>query len=318
MKFAIGHILATSCCALATAASAQSSVTVYGRLNVSLENQKSGSNSAVWAEQNNSSRIGFKGVEDLGDGLKAGFQLESGLAPDSGTASSAFWGRQSEVNLGGSFGTIRLGNFFSEAYYATADWVSNHNHDTGTSSDALYAYLGRNGNKIAYRLPELAPGLRLEGAVSLTEGAANQDRNYDFAANYEVGGLQLGLGFEKADIATVDRSQVALRVFYTAGAFGAGGYVQRDKNAFGAGNRTNVRLSGMYTMGATEFHLNVGSAGKTGDIADSDARQFTVAVNYNLSKRTKVYAFYTKVDDGAAGLYGGDFRSVAVGLRHNF
>ena len=41
-------------------------------------------------------------------------------------------------------------------------------------------------------------------------------------------------------------------------------------------------------------------------------------LNYNLSKRTKVYTFYTKVNDGAAALYGGDFSSFAVGMRHNF
>ncbi|HEY8879644.1 MAG TPA: porin, partial [Roseateles sp.] len=46
--------------------------------------------------------------------------------------------------------------------------------------------------------------------------------------------------------------------------------------------------------------------------------QWTLAYNYNLSKRTKVYAFYTSVDDGAAKVYGGDFRSLALGMRHNF
>lgn len=310
-------------CALAiatvgTPAFAQSSVTAYGRLNLTIENQKAGTSSAKWVEQNNSSRIGFKGTEDMGGGLKAGFQLESGFSPDSGAAAATFWGRQSEVNLGGGFGTLRLGNFTSEAYYATADYVSNHNHDTGTSSDAFYAYLGRNTNKLAYRLPELTKGLSLEGAVSLAEGATNQEKNYDLAANLSLGDLQLGAGYEKADTVSTTKDQFALRAFYSMGAFGVGGYVQRDKNAYGAGSRTNVRLSGMYTAGATEFHLNVGSAGKTGSIADSSATQLTLGINYNLSKRTKAYAFFTKVDDGAAGLYGGDFKSTAIGVRHNF
>lgn len=50
---------------------------------------------------------------------------------------------------------MRLGNFISESYYATADFISNHNHDTGSSVDALYAYPARNINKIAYRTPSL-------------------------------------------------------------------------------------------------------------------------------------------------------------------
>ena len=297
-------------------AAAQSSATVYGRLNVTIENQKIGTNDAKWVEQNNSSRIGFKGSEDLGGGLKAGFQIEHGFSPDTGAAAATFWGRQSEVNLSGGFGTVRLGNFTSEAYYATADYVSMHNHDTGTSSDALYAYLGRNGNKVAYRLPGFVKDLSVEAAVSLGEGAANQEKNYDVAVNYAIGGLQLGFGYEQADTTTVSRDQFAVRAAYTAGPVTVGGYVQRDKNAFGAGNRTNVRLAGMYALGSSEFHLNVGSAGDTGD-ADNGAKQFTVGYNYNLSKRTKVYGFYTKLDDSAT-LYGGDFKSFALGLRHNF
>jgi predicted porin len=297
---------------------AQSSATVYGRLNVTIENQKIGTADAKWVEQNNSSRIGFKGTEDLGGGLKAGFQIEHGFSPDTGAAAATFWGRQSEVNLSSGLGTVRLGNFTSEAYYATADYVSMHNHDTGTSSDALYAYLGRNGNKVAYRLPGFVKELSVEAAVSLSEGAANQEKNYDVAVNYAIGGLQLGLGYEKADNATTTKNQVAVRAAYTAGPVTVGGYVQRDKNAFGAGNRTNVRLAGMYALGSSEFHLNVGSAGDAGSVADSSAKQFTVGYNHNLSKRTKVYGFYTKLDDSTAGLYGGDFKSFALGLRHNF
>lgn len=298
-------------------ASAQSSVTLYGRVNLSVESQKAGDTSRT-VLQNNSSRWGVRGTEDLGGGLKAGFNLESGWAADTGTANSVFFGRRSEVNVSGGFGTLRVGRFFSEAYFATADYVSNHNHDTGTSSDALYAYLGRDANKIAYRLPEFAKDLSIEAAVLLHEGVAGQKNNLDFALNYSTGPLQLGLGYELADTRSTKKNQVALRAYYSAGPFGFGGYVQRDKNAFGSGNRTNLRLSAMYTLDLNEFHVNVGSAGDTGQLQDSGARQLTLGYNYLLSKRTKVYGFVTRVNDGKAGLYGGDFRSVAVGLRHNF
>lgn len=324
--------LAAMLAVTAGSAYAQSSVSIYGRLNETVERitrtPTGGSSQSVWELRNNSSRIGFRGTEDLGGGLKAGFQIEHGFNPDTGVAATTFWGRQSELNLGGGFGLVRLGNFTSEAYYATADWVSNHNHDTGTSSDAFYAYLGRNRNKIAYRLPSFAEGLSVEGAVSITEGAARPDteKHYDFAVNYTVGGLQLGLGYESADnttvdpapLAVIDRSQVAVRAQYSAGPFTVGGYVQRDENAYGTGKRTNIRLSAMYAVDALEFHLNGGRAGKTGAIAESEANQFTVGVNYKLSKRTKVYGFVTQIKDGDAGLYGGDFRSVALGVRHNF
>ena len=295
----------------AGSALAQSSVTVYGRLNTTAEAVES---NGIKTKQlvNNASRLGFKGVEDLGGGLKAGFVLEHRFASDTGLAASTFWAGQSEVYLGGSFGTIRMGQFTSEAYFATADYVSLHNHDTGNSEDKLYAYLGNNGNKIAYRTPEIVKGLTAEAAVSAGEGRGN--RTWDGAINYSIGALALGLGYEKNG----ESNQVAVRALYDGGAFLLGGYIQRhDDNTLG--DRMIYRLSGAYIVGASEFHLNVGFADEYKRLSGSDATQWTVAYNYNLSKRTKVYAFYTEVDDskkisGTAG----DFNSIAVGVRHNF
>ncbi len=295
------------------AAMAQSSVTIYGRLNLTLESQDAnGVKTKVM--NNNSSRIGFKGTEDLGGGLKAGFVLESGMSPDTGAASSTFWGRQSEVNLSGGFGTLRLGNFTSEAYYATSDYIGMHNHETGTSSDALYAYVGRNINKVAYRTPEFVKGLTAEAAVSAGEGVAGRTRSYDFAVNYGVGPLHVGLGAEKNGNA----KQVAVSALYEFGSLIVGGLVQRDSNAYGSGNRTNFRGSVAYIVGASEFHVNVGKAGNYSNTADSGALQTTLGYNYNLSKRTKVYGYWTKVDAERNTGYASDYNSLALGVRHNF
>jgi predicted porin len=305
-------LLAAAATLLATGAFAQSSVTIYGRINVTAE--AIDRNGVETTELfSNASRLGFKGTEDLGGGLKANFILEHGFSVDTGTAASPFWGRQSEVNLQGSFGMIRLGNFTSEAYYATADYISMHNHDTGNSEDKLYAYIGRNNNKVAYRLPELAKGLSIEAGVSAAEGGGRSN-TADLAINYALGALQLGFGYEK----NADSNQFAVRALYEAGPFVFGGYVQQHDDAV-LGDHTLFRLSAAYNLGASEFHLNYGSAGEYSNLDGSDASQFTVGYNYNLSKRTKVYAFYTKVDD-AKGVYGtgGDFSSFAVGLRHNF
>jgi len=302
-----------------SAALAQSSVTLYGRVNTTVEHQKAG-DAKVNGLFNNSSRFGFKGVEDLGGGLKAGFQLESGFNSDDGASATRFFGRQSEVNLAGNFGMLRLGNFTAESYYATADYVSMHNHDTGSSSDALYAYVMRDVNKIAYRAPDLG-GLTLEGAVSLHEQATGGKNGFDLAANYNMGPVALGAGYTKLD----DANQFALRAVYSSGPFVVGGYYQRDENAFIAngGHRNTFRLAGAYMMGASEFHLNLGRAGSYKNVSDSAATQYTIAYNYNLSKRTKVYTYYTKVDNKAnagymTGAAGEDFSSFAVGVRHNF
>ena len=175
------------------AAFAQSSVTLYGRLNVTAEREKVGSAKAVYALENNSSRLGLKGEEDLGGGLKAGFILEHGFDPTTGTAAASFWGRQSEAYLSSKFGMVRIGNFGSEAQLATGDWVSMHNHDTGSSSDAFYAYVMPDANKIAYRTPTFG-GLTVDAAVALHEQAVGGKNAYDLAANYNLGALALGAG----------------------------------------------------------------------------------------------------------------------------
>lgn len=298
----------------AGSALAQSGINIYGRMNVSIERQKAGGDSLT-VMQNNASRVGFRGTEDLGGGLKAGFVLEHGFNIDTGTQSqSSFWARQSELNLSGGFGMVRLGNFISEAYFATADYISMHNHDTGTTYDRLYAYVGRNTNKLAYRTPDLG-GLTVEAAVSLKEATA--DNSFDLAANYNVGNLQFGAGYEKFG----DANQFALRALYSMNPFTFGAYVQRDEDGFGSGlgKRTTFRLAGMYTMGASELHATVGRAGDYDNLSDSAATQFVLAYNYNLSKRTKVYALYGKVSaDANAPADYQDRTNFGVGLRHNF
>jgi predicted porin len=299
---------------LGTSAFAQSSVTMYGRLNLTLESQKINGVTSKGL-YNNASRIGMKGSEDLGGGMKAGFQIEHGFNADTGSATqgaAGFWARQSEVNLSGGFGMVRLGNFTSEAYFATADYVSMHNHDTGSSSDAFYAYIGRNTDKVAYRTPDFG-GFTAEAAVSLRDVPTSTDRTIDLAVNYGAGPLHVGVGYEKNGSA----NQFAVSGLYEMGALTFGGYLQRDKNGYAAGDRTTMRVTGMYTMGSTELHANFGRAGDYSGVAgDSSATQVTFGVNQNLSKRTKLYGYLTKVSD--KGTIYGDFQSLAVGVRHNF
>jgi predicted porin len=307
-------IVAAVSAVAAGSALAQSSVTVYGRFNVTAESiERNGVKTKELI--NNASRLGFKGVEDLGGGLKANFMLEHRFSVDTGTVPNDFWAGDSYVGLSGGFGAVRLGRITSEAYYATADYISMNNHDTGTSADALYAYLGNNKNKIAYNTNSLG-GLVLHAAIGAGENGAPGSKVADVAATYDLGNLSLGFGYEKNNNSA---NQYAVRALYTAGDFVFGGYVQRDKNGYGAnfGNRTTFRLTGAYNVGNSEFHLGYGKAGDYSRIANSDADQLVVGYNYNLSKRTKVYGYYTKLDSSRNGPYG-DLSSLAVGLRHNF
>jgi predicted porin len=337
----------------ASAAMAQSSVNVYGRVNTTVEHQKIGSESRS-AMESNSSFIGFRGTEDLGNGLKAGFQLEGQFNSDDGSgAGGAFnFKRHSEVNLSGNFGTVRLGKFNVGSYLATADYISMHNHDTGTSADALYAYVFPEGNQISYRSPDFG-GVTAEFNYGFGEKAnrttalpgdgtnalavAGEHKGaFDASLNYNNGPLGLGLGYTRATtegLLDVKEQQLGLRASYSINALTLGAYYQyykADASATGINldtKRHAYRLAAMYTMGASEFHANVGRAqAYKGDLsgAKTAATQWTLGYNYNLSKRTKVYGYFTKINNGNDAAYGGvvnagdNFRSIAVGVRHLF
>ena len=326
-------IAATLACA-AVPVLAQSTVTIYGRVNTTVEAQKSnGVKNTVVADNN--SRFGFRGAEDLGGGLKALFQLESGFDSSTGaTTRGALFGREATVGLSGSLGTVKLGQqSLAPIYYTSADYVSMHNHDTGSSSDALFGLFLqplRQGNSIAYTSPTFS-GFKFQLAQSLSEKANFAGSTIpvstvtDATLDYDNGPLHLGVGYDKNGL----NKTFAVRALYEFGALTVGGYYERDKyeGAFVGGptlvdwgTRNNVRLSAMYVMGASEFHANVGAAGNFSKIAlESKARQYTLGYNYNLSKRTKVYGLVTRISDSAAGLYAaGNFSSTAVGIRHNF
>jgi predicted porin len=334
---------------LSGTAMAETGFTIYGRANVSVEQQKVGSQSdSVMVD--NASRFGVRANRDLSDGMSVGAVLEAGTNFTNGATKtstdangnvkgSKFFAREATVALNGAFGQVKLGRMpASVAYFATADYVSNHNHDTGTSSDALYDFLatGSLSNAVGYTSPKLG-ALKLEAQYGLKKatGTGTSDSTnvspIAMAASYDAGALQLALGYESAQnpttTAAVSASQVTARAFYTMGPLGFGGYVQKSSGT--NFDRTASRLSAMYTLGQNEFHVNFGSAGNRAGVANTGASQYTLGYNYNLDKQTKVYAMLTQVSNKAAAGYnpggfatansnGQDLRSVGAGVRYNF
>src|SRR5262245_14058732 len=109
IKYAVVVVLS----ALAAVVHAQSSVTVFGIVDLGIRQVKNGDQSVSSVSNGglNTSRIGFRGVEDLGDGLSASFWLESGIRADTGANVDAtrLFDRRSTVSLAGSFGELRVG-----------------------------------------------------------------------------------------------------------------------------------------------------------------------------------------------------------------
>ena len=142
--FAKKNLIAVAALAtLAVSAQAQSSVTLYGNLDVAVTYDKfkidggpsettTGVDSSILTE----SFFGLKGQEDLGNGLKAIFKLESGINVDTGTAATGnFWGKNAYVGLAGDFGTVKLGN--QESLFKTEGNAFNHATDRVADVEAL-------------------------------------------------------------------------------------------------------------------------------------------------------------------------------------
>ncbi len=106
-------IVAALLASLPLFAAAQSSVTIYGVADVALAKENTGATNggrtAVNGGNQSSNRLGFRGTEDIGGGLKAAFNLEAGYAIDTGAGDAALFGRRSVVGLEGSFGSVMVG-----------------------------------------------------------------------------------------------------------------------------------------------------------------------------------------------------------------
>lgn len=341
-------VMAALATLVAGSALAQSSVTLYGRVNETVERTKVGGDK-ITQLRSSTSFWGLKGVEDLGGGLKASFLLEAAFNADTGSGNAqggTFFGRESWVAVGSdSLGRVRLGNVSASAYYyATADYVGLHNHDTGTSADAFFLYTGTSKNTIAYDSPTIA-GFKAEVQFGLRSDSNFAEVNRGskntsvFRLDYDNGPYHLGAGYLKGPVTAdsvvlsfvpgmagiSDTTGYGVRALVDIGDFTVGGYVNRDELEGETRDykRTSYRLVGKYALGANDFHVDVGRAGKFSGISESAATQYTLAWNYNLSKRTKIYTFYTRVDndDGASyntGASGDNFSSFAVGIRHWF
>lgn len=129
-------IAAASMLSCVTAATAQSSVTLFGVVDVGVSYYSARSefynntaspviplpgvtrSQTVLSNSGTSnSRLGFRGTEDLGGGLAAGFWLEAGTTPDSGATGVASFNRRSTVSLSGPFGEVRLGRDFTPTFW---------------------------------------------------------------------------------------------------------------------------------------------------------------------------------------------------------
>jgi len=297
--------------ALLVGAPAHAGVDVYGRINLSLE-QRSGAAGRQAVLADNASRFGLVETETIDGGLVAGIHLEQDFDASQGSAASPGFDRQAELFIGTADARLSLGRFGSTAYLGIADAVSMHNHDTGISGDALFAYVEPAAPKLGGTWSQGAWTAQL--VAWMPDPVAGGKRGTGALFTYDGRGLSLAASLGDAG----ERAQRSVRALWTVSQVDLGAYVQRDRNVYGHGERTALRAAIGWRIAHADLHLNVGAAGAySGQVAgEGGARQATVAYNYHLSGRTKVYGLVSQLR--ARGTLYGNWHAAAIGVRHNF
>lgn len=329
-------LIALAAVAASSAALAQSSVTMYGVVDLSLESVKGEESvSRVTSSNHTTSRFGLRGTEDIGGGLKGKFVLETGVGADTGASGSTsgssvsnarttrFFDRAAWLGLEGGFGELRLGR-----QDTSIGAIAGNTAITGAQAYDDLAIVGvfaassnayrRTDNAITYVLPKLAQGLTAQLQYSTdvngTEVAdSDAGKNYGLSVQYAGGPFGAGLGYlhAKADN-DEDLKQKALLAYvsYDFGAAKLTGYLNQDdqtnadKKRKVYGVRVDVPVTEAFKAQVSFSQAKDINFGAT---ADNDAKILALKGTYNLSKRTSLYGLFTHVsnDDGARLRVGG-------------
>ena len=358
-------LIALAVLAASGAAMAQSSVTLFGIVDTNVSYLDGVSNAAgtnteskygIGTSGNATSRLGFRGVEDLGGGLKAGFHLEGEIFGDDGNASGFNFKRRSTVSLAGGFGEVRLGRDLTPGYskfisydlfgqvgigqfMGWSDWATN--SDVGTTVSTADASNVRSSNMISYYTPNfggLTAGLGY-GFDEQTTGKAG--RYVGGYVAYDNGPLSLAASYDQRDLlvnglvagsAVLDRDTFTLGGSYNLNVVKLNAIVQQSKyKALGESEKVNAYALGVSApVGAGEVKLQY--ALYDNKIIESKAHHISLGYVHNLSKRTAVYGTVAYMDNkdasklnlSAKGLGTIDARAgdsqtgVQVGIRHAF
>ena len=330
--------------AFAGVASAQSSVTLYGTVDLNAKYVKNdGAQKRYSLSQDgiNSSQLGFRGIEDLGGGLRAGFVLLSGVNADTGTANAKFWNRRATVSLLGNFGEVRLGRDYTPTFWNFTIFDAFGTNGLGDSSHVLAPILTqstfvRADNSIGYFLPSNLGGFYGQAMVASAEGV-NTGKYEGGRFGYAAGPFDIAGSYAESGLPATSNKAKS----WNAGGswdFGVAkllGYYAEVKGTPPASNELKQKvfsLSTVVPIGAGEIHAGWTEGKLSGLPKESKATQFAIGYVYNLSKRTALYTTGSWLDNKgvsqnsvaggssitAAPTQGGKSQGVEFGVRHFF
>lgn len=307
----------------APAFAATSNVDVYGVMNIALEDRDSSGTDLDVVD--NVSRIGFKGSEDLGGGLKAIWQIEQGINATS-TGPSGPMGngnlRNTFVGLAGGFGTAVIGRHDTPYKMATGkydifgDTIADYNGGAGNGALDTMGLLDSNhdaraANAVAYISPNFS-GFTVAAAVVTARTGDHLDNGdtadaYSLAGMYANGPLTVDVAYQ--DVDTLDSTAWKLGAGYAFGDTKVG-FVYEDVDNDAGVDRDSWLLNVVHTMGPIALKAMYGQA----DVGTADQDQWALGADYMLSKRTTAYIVYSNADNDV----GSDEAGWNLGMKHSF
>ena len=340
-------LIALAVLAASGAAMAQSSVTLYGVVDTGLTYSK-GEESVYGMTHvggNVNSRLGFRGVEDLGNGLKATFNLEAGMGVDDGNnymdkdSNGMAFRRTSTVGLAGNFGEVRLGRMLTSSYLAVSRYDAF--GDTGIGGSLAWngpqtGYAPRTENAVSYTSPNFS-GFKIGAEYGFGEQQKARDSRYlGLGVTYDNGPLSLGLGYDRLNSNTMDGLLAAsdLKTVHLGGAYNFGvakllAFYKQSK----VSNAPKFKTFGLGVSAPVDAAGEVRASYNNYKISDDNGKADQLSLGYvhNLSKRTALYGTYAyiKNKDGlafqlngamaGAGLKDGEKQhGLQLGVRHAF
>lgn len=304
---------------------AQSNVTIYGVVDMGYKYQGDNvidgvkTRNAIDSGISGGSRLGFKGTEDLGNGLKAGFVLEQGINADTGTSAQggSTFGRQSFVSLSGGFGAVALGRQSTPQHLIMAGNVDPFGLGKGTAAGLQNFYYSdaRLDNLAAYVSPtwsgfNVVAGYTFNAGNTNSGNTINQNeqspnlKNQDvrvwvISPSYKNGPIYVAANYHKLDpvLSGVESTKVwDLAGTYDFGVVKVGAiYGQRKQNDFY--KMKQWALTGAVPVGAAgKVQVMYGQRKTDLEAFSNDAKvsQWGLGYEHALSKRTALYTVYAQ------------------------
>ena len=338
---------------VATAAQAQSNVTIYGVMDMGITTIDKVGDTAKRATGLTSGglstpRFGFRGAEDLGGGLKATFGLESEIIADTGTSaigsdSGYFFNRESTVGLTqAGVGTVKLGRMNAEDYNFAAKydafggnniggWIASNKGGSSSSSvtlDVNKRYANTVGLQTA---PIMGVVLTYQHSMGESAGDEAYNRATVYGAEYTSGPFALALGYaeQNASGATTHRTSVYAKYDFKVIDLRLG-YADKESTS-------TLKYSGYFVGFKAPITANIGLIGQYNSFDTDSGEKPTVSalgVTYAFSKRTTAYLIGAKSnqDNNSTQFLVSDSKyqnlntvkagvnqtALSVGLRHTF